>query len=195
MKYVYIEAHDEKTPEYVFLCTFLEHYGIDGVTIVPINGKDNLKNLKPKMMQNQLEGDTVCVLFDADEAANGGGYAVRKEAINKTLEQMGIRDVDVFLWPNNHDDGDFEMMLEHIVKREEHQVFFDCFGDYEKCVASKYKTPNRKSKFHTFISSQKDLNKKQRDKLGSGNWLFDDPKFWDIDSEYLEGLKEFLRSS
>lgn len=192
MKYVYIEAHDEKTPEYVFLRTFLEYYGIDSVTIVPINGKDNLKNLQSKMMQNQLEGDAVCVLFDADETANGGGYAVRREVINKTLEQMGIRDVDLFLWPNNQDDGDFEMMLEHIVKRGEHSLFFDCFGDYEKCVASKYKTPNRKSKFHTFISSQKDLNKKQRDKLGSGNWLFDDSRFWNIDSNYLEVLKDFL---
>lgn len=36
------------------------------------------------------------------------------------------------------------------------------------------------------------LNKKQRDKIGSGFWLFDDPKYWDLTREALKPLLNFF---
>lgn len=193
MKYVYIEAKDNKTPEYHFLDAFMRHHKIENVALIPIGGWANLKNLSTKMQQNLLEGDHVAILFDADTLANGGGFAVRLEAIKKVLADMQIPETDIFLWPNNAEDSDFETMLEHVVCIENHQLFFDCFQDYENCVSKKYNTPNRKGKFHTFITAQKNLNKNQRDRIGSGDWLFEDSSLWDLDNNYLQPLKEFLR--
>lgn len=192
MKYVYIEAKDNKTPEYHFLDAFMRHHKIENVALVPIGGWTNLKNLSTKMQQNLLEGDRVAILFDADTSTNGGGFAVRLEVIEKVLTDMQIPKTDIFLWPDNTEDGDFEVMLENIVCIENHKVFFDCFQDYENCVSKEYNTPNRKGKFHTFITAQKNLNKKQRDRIGFGDWLFDDSNLWNLDSDYMWSLKEFL---
>lgn len=192
MKYVYIEAKNDKTPEYQFLAAVLRHYGIKQVTIVPIDGWANLKNMSPKLHQNLLEGDKIAILFDADGAENGGGNEKRMQAIHETLADIGINDVSVFLWPNNQNDGDFETMLENIVRVDLHEIFFSCFHDYEVCVAKQYNTPNRKGKFHTFITAQKGLNKMQRNRIGSGYWLFDAPNLWNLDSDYLQPLKAFL---
>lgn len=37
------------------------------------------------------------------------------------------------------------------------------------------------------------LSKKEKDRIGSGNWLFEDTKYWDLDSDKLKPLIEFLR--
>ena len=80
-----------------------------------------------------------------------------------------------------------------------HKIFFDCFEDYEKCIkgvkdeegSSVYNSPNLKGKLHTYISAQK-LNKKCRDRLGAGDWLFDRPEYWNLDIVALQALKDFF---
>ena len=191
MKFVYIEAKDDHQPEYNFLKVYVGHLGLQEVELVPVDGKDNLPKQEVKLRQNQLEGNRSAILFDADEPANNGGFAQRLSLIQFQLREMQVA-APVFLWPNNKDDGDFEMMLKQIVRKDTHKFFFDCFHDYESCVASKYNTPNRKGKFHTFVTAQKGLSKRKRDKIGHGDWLFSEPTMWDLDSPYLEPLKAFL---
>lgn len=193
MKYVYIEAKDDHQPEYNFLEVYANYIGISDIKFIPINGKDNLSKMENHMHQNRLEGNSIAILFDADAPSNNGGYAKRITEIQTQLLSIRIS-APIFLWPNNQDDGDFEVMLEKVVRQDEHRLFFDCFHDYESCVASKYKIPNRKGKFHTFISAQKGLCKKQRDLIGRGNWLFEDNTLWNLESDYLESLKNFLLS-
>lgn len=191
MKYVYIEAKDNHQPEHNFLRIYAEHLGLKDIEFVPVDGKDNLTKQKNQMKQHLLEEDVVAVLFDADEPTNLGGFSKRLPIVLEQLQQMQVI-APVFLWPNNHDDGDFEVMLEHIVRRDLHTTFFDCFADYEACVETKYETPNRKGKFHTFVTAQRGLSKTKRDKVGHGNWLFNDPNLWNLDSPYLEPLRTFL---
>lgn len=191
MKYIYIEAKDDHQPEFNFLKVYIEHLSLPDMELVPVNGKDNLLKQKIQLKQNMLEGNRSAILFDADELVNNGGFSLRLSHIQSQLQQMQVA-VPVFLWPNNHDDGDFEMMLEQIVRKDIHKLFFDCFCDYESCVASNYNTPNRKGKFHTFVTAQKDLSKSKRDKIGRGNWLFDDSNMWNLDAPYLLPLKTFL---
>jgi len=192
-KIVYIEAKDDHQPEYNFLNVYAKYIGITDIKFVPIDGKDNLLRQEVQFKQNELEGDRVAVLFDADETSNNGGFTQRLPVIASQLKHMNV-EAPIFLWPNHHDDGDFEMMLEHIVRDDLHTLFFDCFRDYENCVADKYETPNRKGKFHTFVTAQKGLSKRQRNKIGHGNWLFLDATMWNLDSPYLEPLKKFLES-
>jgi hypothetical protein len=107
-----------------------------------------------------------------------------------------------FIYPNNNDDGEVETLMELAARRDLHQVFFDCFEDYEKCVSGVkdangqplYNTPNLKGKLHTYINSQK-LNNKSRRRLGAGDWLFNDSNYWNLNTSDLEPLKVFLSNN
>ena len=108
----------------------------------------------------------------------------------------------LFIYPNNNDDGDVEVLMESLVRKDLHQDWWDCFEDYEKCIQGardtennlKYNLPNRKAKLHTFISSQQ-LSNKQRKRLGSGFWLFDVSKYWDFTREELKPLLDFFEAN
>lgn len=56
-------------------------------------------------------GDKVIVILDADTIDKKWGFEARK--IN-TMEKMQENEIDFpfFLYPNNHDDGNFEVLLE-----------------------------------------------------------------------------------
>lgn len=191
MKYIYIEAKDNHQPEYNFLSTYIKHIGLNNIVLVPVDGKDNLPNQEVQLRQNFLEGNVAAILFDADEPGNKGGFSIRFPEIESKLRKMQIT-ASIFLWPNNHDDGNFEVMLENIVRTDLHPIFFDCFRDYEECVKYQYNVPNRKGKFHTFVTAQKGLSNAQRSRIGRGDWLFSDPNLWNLDSPYLEPLRIFL---
>jgi hypothetical protein len=153
------------------------------------------------MSQAQAVGDQVLVLIDADTIAKGYGFVKRKADIESEMQSHSIA-FPYFIYPNNNDDGEVETLMESAARRNLHQVFFDCFEDYEKCVSGvkdvngqpMYNTPNLKGKLHTYISSQ-NLSNKSRKQLGSGNWLFDDNNYWDLGTATLEPLKEFLSAN
>lgn len=193
-KIIYIEAENKKVPETHFLESFIEHLGLNDISIIPIGGKDNLSTTCQKMKDDLAEGNKPVLLFDADGKWNNGGYDVTLRAIKDTIFKNGIEEnLDVFLWPNNRDDGDFEIMLENIVQKDKHKLFFSCFNDYEMCVSKQYDTPNRKGKFHTFMNAHKELSGEIKRKFGRGEWLFSDKNYWDWDAQYLNSLRDFLK--
>lgn len=193
---IFIEAKHENTSESVFLSTLLKVLGKskDDFELVHVDGKDNLKNLKVKFIENTLEGGRNLIVFDADTKDTNCGFDSTRKKILSTFSDEVVID-GLFLYPNNHDDGIFENLLEKLMQIETHKEFFDCFGDYEKCLGDKYMSPDLKGKLHTYMSAQKDLTKRQRNGLGSGKWLFDDPRFWNLKSEALNPLCIFLNSN
>lgn len=213
MNKIFIEAKDEKTSEYHFLSAILEKFfpdktiskdGKEGdIKFVCINGIGNLFNdtNKNQMSQALDEGNTVLILVDADyhDKNKKTGYTNRKKDINEKMKDFVL---PFFIYPNNKDDGSVEVLMEAAARRDLHSVVFDCFEDYEKCVSgvkddngqARYNTPNIKGKLHTYITAQK-LSSKKRDKLGSGDWLFNDTDFWDLDTESLKPLIAFLKEN
>lgn len=189
---IFIESKNDLTPEYNFLTTILRVFEFNSQPweVVPLNGKDSLHLAKNQFIQNTMEGGLNLIIFDADSSANGGGYSKRRKELETKLEELNIV-ANVFLWPDNSNDGDFETMLENIARKDIHKRFFGCYRDYELCLGNEYLSPNRKGKLHTYITSMK-LSKKQRDKIGSGYWLFDDDNLWNLDSPVLNPLKDFL---
>lgn len=165
-----------------------------------MDGIGNLfkESILNQISQAQLINDSVLVFADADTEIKGWGYEKRRESI-----ETGMHNADVvfpyFLYPNNHDNGDVEELMEATALHDTHKIFFDCFEDYEKCIkgvkdeegSSVYNSPNLKGKLHTYISAQK-LNKKCRDRLGAGDWLFDRPEYWNLDIVALQALKDFF---
>ena len=189
---IFIESKNSQTPEYNFLETILRVFGYNSQPsiIVPLNGKDTLDLARNQFIQNTVEGGTNLIIFDADTAINGGGYNIRRQEIETKLRDLHIQ-ADIFLWPDNFNDGDFETLLESIARKDLHERFFGCFNDYELCLGDEYLCPNRKGKLHTYITSMK-LTNKQRNKIGAGHWLFENKDLWDLDSVNLTALKKFL---
>lgn len=196
MTRIFIEAKHEKTSESVFIHTLLKYIGKDSKSfeVIHVDGKDNLKNNKVKFQENTLTGGRNLVVFDADTPESGWGYEATKKRILSTFSD-DVKIDDMFLYPNNQDDGVFENLLERLMQKEKHSRFFDCFTDYENCLGDEYVSPDLKGKLHTYMSAQKSLSNKERKNLGSGQWLFDDERFWNLDSEDLKPLREFFMSN
>ena len=193
MTRIFIEAKHANTSESVFIHTLLKYIGIaaDSFEVIHVDGKDNLYKNEIKFRENTLQGGRNLIIFDADTPETKCGQEVTRSRIFSTFPKDVVID-GLFLYPNNVDDGIFENLLEHLVLKDKHQRFFDCFSDYEHCLGSDYLSPDLKGKLHTYMSAQKTLSNRQRKDLGSGKWLFDDPQYWNLEAEELKPLKDFL---
>lgn len=201
---IFLETQSDRTPEYCFFKTLLVRLGItsDAYEIIAVGGKDKLFNATNTnlMAVNTLEGGRNVVIFDADSESNCGGYSTRSGEILSERGRKGV-DFELFLMPNNSEDGDFETMIDAIARKDLHKNFFDCFNGYEMCIAGHigvdgnpmYESPNLKAKLYAYITSMRMSNTKHN-KVKNGNWLFDNSLYWDIDSPTLEPLKSFLLS-
>lgn len=194
---IFIEAQKSQTSEYHFMDDYVS--GTLGISksqydIVPANGWANIRNLYPALRLNTINGDRNLIIFDADRPYNNGGYGKRKQEILSILKEIKV-EADLFLFPNNHDDGMFEDLLKNIMVHEGHERFFDCFRDYTSCLGEGYVHPNLKGEVFTYISSMKSLPNKVRRNLGSGDWQFTNKEYWNLDADYLLPLKEFILNS
>ena len=203
MTKIFIEAEDKTTPEYNFLKALINlHFPTKYVDFTCIGGIGNLFNEtnKNQISQAQEVGEQVLILIDADTVTKGYGFEKRKAEIDSNMQALKLS-VPYFIYPNNKDDGDVETLMESAARRDLHQVFFDCFEDYERCVSGVkdksgeplYNTPNLKGKLHTYMNAQK-LSNKLRRKLGTGDWLFDNTNYWNLNAVALQPLKDFLTS-
>ncbi len=194
MTNIYLETWKQTTPEYVFIKTLLEKTllkDMSQIDIICVDGWNNLSRVANTFKACTIGGGTNLIIFDADRMANGGGYQNRLAYIEQVIRQEQLT-AEVFLFPDNSSDGDFETLLEHLTQEDIHKTFFDCFRDYEICLGDRYVAPNLKAKLFTYVSSQKQLSNGQRKKIGKGEWCFDNPSLWNMNSSYLDTLKLFL---
>ena len=202
---IFIEAKDKKTPEYEFLKAILNNMGIpsDSYNLIPTNGYKNLMDSVDASNINEMRantdvGEKNIVVFDADTETNQGGFAIRREELLKRKTELGL-EFELFLWPDNKSDGDVEILMESIARKDLYPEFFDCFGKYERCISKRrdeegapfYSTPNRKGKLHTYFTSLP-VSKTKKRRVGSGSWLWDNADIWNLDSASLIPIKEFL---
>lgn len=207
MIHIYIESgikqakkhNKETTNEQDFLEKFIAHhyptkikeidYAVEG-----FGGKDKLAKNKSYLEMNPL-GDTSIVIFDADTEQNFGGYNKRKQEIEK-IKNDNAMDFELFLWPNNSDDGDFESLLIEMINQN-HDGVLDCFDKYEMCVGGHdpegelYNLPGRKAKIYTYIEMMK-KSKEEQESFKRGYWLFNRPDLWNMDAPAGNALKNFL---
>ena len=193
MTYIFLETGKPATSEAVFIKTLIENlgYNISSNKVEFVNGYKNLVNVIPTIKARCAEGGKVIIIFDADSPGNNGGYETRKEEIEEVLGENNAQ-AELFLFPNNEEDGDFETLLEHLIQKEKHAQMLDCYADYETCLGNDYVHPNLKGKIFTYISAMKMSSSKRR-KLGNGEWMFDNAEYWDLNSDYLKPLKAFLQ--
>lgn len=191
----------ETTNEQNFVEEFIAHHfpekqkDVDFV-VIGIGGKDKLDISRLPFEENTLAGGTNILLFDADTVENLGGYMVRSSELKKKKELLGL-EFELFLWPNNKDDGDFESLLIQMINPI-HQCLLDCFNGFEMCIRGNdpdeilYKTPERKSAIFTYINSFIKTQSEEK-KIKSGYWLFSDERFWNLDADAGKPFVDFLK--
>ena len=201
MNTLFIEAEKPETAEHFFLKAIMAKYFPDvEYELIHMRGVANLFNeTNLNLLRSKAEEGANCLaILDADTQAKGWGHARRKADVEQKQKEHNIV-FPFFLYPDNEGDGDVETLMESLARKDLHPTFFSCFRQYEMCVGGeldaqgnqRYNTPDMKGKLHTYMSAQK-LSKSKRDRLGRGDWLFDDLNYWDLGSESVQPLVEFL---
>ncbi len=124
---IFVEGPSDKVFLEVYLY-FLEDIPIKNFKVRSTNGKDNLSS---KLLLETEKYDKTLIIFDADK-----NYESNKKEILKVVSKtkQTISEEQIFLFPNNQDDGDLETLLLEIAKHDE---FLKCFEGYLECIKSK----------------------------------------------------------
>ncbi|RKV54253.1 hypothetical protein KVL70_01825 [Helicobacter pylori] len=120
---IFVEGPSDKVFLEAYLY-FLEDIPIKNFKVKDVTGKDNLS----KRLLEIEKYDKTLIIFDADKDYESN----KKEILSKT--QQKITEEQIFLFPNNQDDGDLETLLLEIAKHDE---FLKCFEGYLEYIKSK----------------------------------------------------------
>ncbi|MBZ7948050.1 hypothetical protein H2256_03670 [Campylobacter sp. RM9929] len=167
-----------------FLKDYLSYLQINDFKIMQVGGNTKLKYNKDikKYKDNIEEVENVKIIFDADNDL--------EEARKNIKEQLGnelFNKCEIFLIPNNKDEGNLETLIEKIAKEK---CILKCFDRYVKCLTKLQKKnqdirlPAKKSKVYAY-------NHCFGYKNGDKNYKIDD-RYFDLESNYLQPLKDFL---
>ncbi|MGL2822269.1 DUF3226 domain-containing protein [Helicobacter pylori] len=143
---IFVEGPSDKVFLEVYLY-FLEDLPIKNFKVQNIKGKDNLS----KRLLEIEKYDKTLIIFDANK-----DYESNKKEILTVVSKrkQTISEEQIFLFPNNQDDGDLETLLLKIAK---HDDFLKCFEGYLECIKSKehYKPIKRirKNKWHAYLEA------------------------------------------
>ncbi len=141
---IFVEGPSDKVFLEAYLY-FLEDLPIKNFKVKDVTGKDNLS----KRLLEIEKYDKTLIIFDADK-----DYESNKKEILKVVSKtkQTISEEQIFLFPNNRDDGDLETLLLEIAKHDE---FLKCFEGYLECIKSKehYKPIKNisKSKWYAYL--------------------------------------------
>lgn len=140
-------------------------------------------------------GATNLVIFDADD-----DIEARRRELLSIRDKYGV-EFELFLLPNNKDAGSLEDLLEHIINPN-NQPIFDCWQHYEDELVQQeipgrtpppLTTPAKKTKIYGYLEAL--LEPKQKDLIKERNRNYENPQHWNLDAEYLEPLKKFVKNS
>ncbi len=122
---IFVEGPSDKVFLEVYLY-FLEDLPIKNFKVKDVKGKDNLS----KRLLEIEKYDKTLIVFDADN------YKSNKKEILKVVSKtkQTISEEQIFLFPNNQDNGDLETLLLEIAKYDE---FLKCFEGYLECIKNK----------------------------------------------------------
>ncbi len=198
-----------------FLQDFVQyHFGQtlkEGQGIVKCTGNGGLAAQASTFTQFALQGLTNCIIFDADAEEQGTNFAGTKDRIAKELASITETihaerpdlpvQFDIFLLPNNHDNGDLETLLERIINPE-NQPLLDCWNAYEQCILAQQErissrtlsVPIRKSKIYSYMEILHGSSNKEREQAKEKNRDYTKPEDWLLNHNEAHNLYTFLAS-
>ncbi len=187
-----------------------DHFDQAHFDIIHVEGKDKLfsdefcKRIENILKNKNQEYRQVCIIFDADikkeNQESDAGFDNKLKHIREKFKEKGIDfpKEQIFLFPNNQDDGDLETLLLEIAKHDE---FLKCFESYLECIKSKEHHEPIKNirknmlyaylevfELQKFFQYKWDTNNKKQEKC-----LIDDKgKIKEKNKEEYEKLKEVI---
>ncbi len=123
-----------------------DHFDQAHFDIIHVEGKNNLfsdglcKDIKRILNNEDHRYKQVCIIFDADikeeNQESDASFDNKLKHIREKFKEKGtdFPKEQIFLFPNNQDDGDLETLLLEIAKHDE---FLKCFEEYLECIKSK----------------------------------------------------------
>ena len=161
-----IETSHDKTNEYQFFKAILQKWNMErNFEICCIDGKDNLKNALPKLIQDHSKSATeecikLVICFDMDKKSKEANIKCIKEQIfdynNGPNTNNKIQKYKIFLLPKE-EEGIFEDLLENIIPCKHKEFLKCCWNNFTKCIAEKkYKLPGQKDKMYSYIAAVKE---------------------------------------
>ena len=192
---IYVEG----TADARFLKQYIRHvFGEDVADerLVVLKGWDNLKTeaSAARMRSMSANGGVNLVIVDADK-----DFQARQKEIEK-WQRANDAEFVLFLMPNNKDAGALEDLLENIINPNNKPIF-DCWEGYEKELVKldipgrtppPLTTPAKKTKIYGYLEAYHGETKREKELIKEANRNYADPRLWNLDAEYLEGLKGFL---
>ena len=197
---IFVEGKTDKK----FLKDYFQHifseFEIFDENIIDSGGWTNITSQKEQgeTIRNQMQRNTAddgvnFMIFDADE-----DFSTRKDDIEQWRAKNNLN-FDFFLFPNNTDSGDLEDLLEKIIT-DQNQPIFDCWESYETClqehaskiIGKKMTTPAKKTKIYGYLEALLGESNKEKEKLKEKNRDYRNIAHWNLDTDYLKPLKEFL---
>lgn len=146
-----------------------------------------------EMRINSDQGGVNLVIFDADQ-----NLEARRRELLSYKEDYGL-EFELFLFPNNQDPGELEDLLESIINPNNHSIF-ECWEHYEQELVTlnipgrtppPLTTPAKKTKIYGYLEAL--LFKNQKEQIKEKKRDYENALHWNLDAEYLEPLKVFLK--
>lgn len=167
--------------------------------IVKLDGWTNLKGTtwQQRMKAITDKGGTNIVIIDADNDIDA-----RRSDILAWKTENNL-DFELFLLPNNKDAGALEDLLENIVNPNNRPIL-KCWENYEKELVKldipgrtppPLTTPAKKTKIYGYLEALLLDSKSQKELIKEVKRDYENTQHWNLDAEYLKGLKEFLEKN
>ncbi len=177
--HIVVEGETDK----LFMTEYLKHINLSSSVpevIKNLGGIDKLAGHTQKMQEHLNDGVKILLILDA----NSNPKRRRKSIEGIINTKINGQNLPLFLFPDNHSNGDLENLLEQIILRE-HAGIFECFENYERCLKDKnngYIPPDMKGKIYAYTEAL--------DAKGKSNQYR--PEYWDFHHPSLNPLKKFL---
>ena len=200
---IFVEGDADKK----FLCDYYHHLFHDKAPKNSIihTGELEEKNGGYKKLTNEVniremrinsdQGGINLVIFDADEDVEA-----RRAKLLSIKKKIDV-EFELFLIPNNKEAGALEDLLETIINPNNRPIM-DCWEDYEKELVQldipdrtppPLTTPAKKTKIYGYLEALLGESKNQKEKIKEAKRNYENTLHWNLDSEYLDPLKMFLK--
>lgn len=195
-----------------FLIHYLKHlYGLDFKEVVGNNAVYEASNITLRyiggisklcsrtfineIQKTEDDGGKVLVVFDADS-----DYLKQKECLLTWRDNQHFS-FDLFLFPNDSDNGALESLLEKIINAQ-NQPIFDCWNQFEETLKGinipwkepdhKPTIPAKKTKIYAYLETLLGDSTSQKNLIKERNRNYSNPNHWNLDTDYILSLKKFF---
>lgn len=193
---IFVEGIADKKFIYDYI-EYLDIPSFEYIDIIDCNGWTSIKeeHILNQLVKNTDENGINLVIFDADK-----DFEKRKQELLYIKNKNNV-DFNLFLLPNNSDDGTLETLLMNIINPN-NEAILDCWQRYEQCLKSKsliigkeLTLPAIKTKVYAYLEALLDDTKKGKEGIKESKRDYKNTNLWKLDSQYILPLKEFLLSN